>query len=49
MPLFLKTESFTKETLSLLPKDRIEHLKDHRAWVESLLRIGQATGKIPQF
>ena len=43
MPWFIKTESFTKETLKLLPAKRQEILLKHKDWVKSLKDLG---GKI---
>ncbi|WP_320666904.1 YciI family protein [Prochlorococcus sp. MIT 1307] len=36
MPLFIKTEKFTSETMQLLPSQREHYLNEHRSWVSSL-------------
>tara|TARA_Y100001968_G_scaffold292981_1_gene298640 strand:+ start:5929 stop:6264 length:336 start_codon:yes stop_codon:yes gene_type:complete len=41
MPWFIKTESFTQETLQLLPEERQEFIKKHKQWVISLKNLGQ--------
>jgi len=41
MPLFIKTERFTKETLNLLPEERNKYLAQHKYWVEKLIASGE--------
>ena len=41
MPWFIKTESFTKETLELLPAKRKEFLLTHKNWVMSVKSLGK--------
>tara|TARA_Y100001968_G_C19155404_1_gene618186 strand:+ start:379 stop:690 length:312 start_codon:yes stop_codon:yes gene_type:complete len=42
MPWFIKTESFTKETLKLLPAQREEFISKHKDWVVNLKKLGKA-------
>ena len=41
MPLFIKTEKFTKETIDMLHIERKEYLIKHKEWVESEIRDGR--------
>ena len=41
MPLFIKTEQFTKETLNLLPLKRHNYLQEHISWVKKLKAKGK--------
>ncbi len=41
MPLFIKTERFTKETLCLPAKQLHAHLAAHKQWVEKLQASGE--------
>ncbi len=40
MPLFIKTEKFTQNTLSLSPEKRRKYLLEHKSWVNSLSNKG---------
>ncbi len=40
MSWFIKTERFTKKTLSFLPSERKVHLEDHLKWVQKLSSSG---------
>ncbi len=41
MPLFIKTESFTKETINMLHAERSEYITSHKVWVETLINNGR--------
>ncbi|AAQ00713.1 MULTISPECIES: YciI family protein [Prochlorococcus] len=41
MPLFIKKEQFTQETLSLLPEIKKQYLADHKIWVKELIASGK--------
>ncbi len=41
MPLFIKSENFTKKTLDLSPQVRNEFLAMHKRWVEKLRESGE--------
>ncbi len=41
MPFFIKTEKFTKETMSLKPKERKQYLNEHKDWVQKLRNSGE--------
>ncbi len=40
MPFFIKTEKFTKKTLSLRLEDRKKYLTEHKDWVQNLKESG---------
>ncbi len=40
MPFFVKTETFTKQTLKLLPNQRKKYLDAHKSWVKELSETG---------
>ncbi len=41
MPLFIKTEHFTKQTLELPPNIRRKYLQEHKNWVDELRNSGR--------
>lgn len=41
MPWFIKTEQFTKETLTLTPEERQSFLAKHKSWIIHLKGLGQ--------
>ncbi len=41
MALFLKTETFTKETMNMLIEERGEYLIKHKLWVKVLIENGR--------
>ncbi len=42
MPIFIKTEQFTSETLSLLPEQRSKYIKEHLRWASKLKNAGKS-------
>jgi len=42
MPLFIKTEKFTKETLDMIQNERRKYLVKHKEWVKSLNKEGRS-------
>ncbi len=40
MSFFIKTEKFTKYTLSLIPSKRKEYINEHKLWVKSIKKTG---------
>ena len=41
MPLFIKTESFTRDTYSLSFSERKIHIEAHKQWVKNLILAGE--------
>ncbi len=41
MPFFIKTEKFTKETMSLGLEVRKEYLGEHKDWIQKLKKSGK--------
>ena len=40
MPLFIKTEKFTKNTMDMLQKEKKKYLIKHKDWIISLVKSG---------
>ena len=40
MPTFIKTEQFTKKTLTLMPAQRSKYIKEHLIWASQLKDAG---------
>ncbi len=41
MPLYIKTEKITQDTLNMFHKDRSKYIIKHKQWVESLVKNGR--------